>query len=148
MEQKRIIRKIPEIKIISEYTPEYKTKGAACFDLRLVEPARILPGRTVFCNLGIKMEIPEGYYIELVPRSSISKLGLILHNSVGVIDCDYRGPITAALHNISRKKVNLKIGDRVIQAQLKKVIKCTFKQVDDLEETERGVGGYGSTGLN
>lgn len=105
-------------------------------------------GNTIKVKLGIRTEILNpGYHFEMYPRSSISKLGLMLHNSVGVIDQSYRGEWMAIfLKTDDYKEGNIKVGDRVAQAILKKTLKFTFLETDKLSETSRGDGGFGSTG--
>jgi len=146
IDKKPIVKTAPEVKFVGEYTPEYATKGSACFDLKCIQKERIFPGELVKVDLGIKVEIPKGYYMEIVARSSLVKSGLILANSVGVIDTDYRGPVFAALRNVGKTKIILPPGQRIVQGMLKPIEQVTFKQVKKLSETVRGEGGYGSTG--
>jgi len=147
-EQKKVVVKksIQEIKFVGDYTPQYATEGSACFDLEVSEKTRIQPGEFELVDLGIKMEIPKGYYVEIVPRSSICKSGLVLANSVGVIDSDFRGSIKAPLRNVTDKKIIVLPGSHLVQAMLKPIIKFPFKKVSKLSETARGEGGFGSTG--
>ena len=138
--------KMLEIKYIGDYEPKFATDGSAAFDLQAVEKLRIYPGELGKVSLGISFEVPEGYYLEVVPRSSLAKEGVILANSIGIIDNDYRGEVFAILRNVSKKKIIINKGDRIVQAMLKPVIKNTFKKVNNLSVTARGTGGYGSTG--
>lgn len=94
---------------------------------------------------GLAMEIPEGYYGAIVPRSSISKTGLILANSPGTIDSGYRGEIKLRFKAIPGTKI-LEVGDRVAQIIIMKYPEVKFVGVDELSDTERGDGGFGSTG--
>ncbi len=134
------------VKFVGDYVPEYATKDSACFDLKCAEKTRVYPGELVKVDLGIKVEVPKGYYLEIVPRSSLCKQGLMLANSVGIIDTDYRGQVFAALRNIGKTKVILKTGERIVQGMIKPIEKVEFKKVLKLTETTRGAGGYGSTG--
>ena len=144
--EKKVESKQVEIKYVGDYEPKYATDGSACFDLAANQKERIFPGECVLVDLGIKIEIPKGYYMELIPRSSIYKSGLMLANSVGIIDADYRGPVMAALINVSKLKVMIQKDERIMQAIIKPVQKVSFKKEISLSTTERGVGGMGSTG--
>ena len=134
------------LKYLGEYEPKYATKDSACFDLCTIQKERIFPVELVKVDLGIKVEVPKGYYMEIVARSSLAKKGIILGNSVGIVDADYRGPVFAPLRNVGKTKVILSAGDRVVQAMIKPVKQVTFKKATKLSETIRGEGGYGSTG--
>ena len=133
-----------ELKFIGDYTPKYATKGSAGFDLICPVKTRVFPGELVKIDMRLKFEIPKGYYLEIVPRSSLAKTGLVLANSVGIIDSDYRQSLFAVLRNLSKTKVIIKGGDRILQAILKPVEQVTLKKVNEIEDTTRG--GYGSTG--
>lgn len=137
---------LPCIKFVGEYTPEYATEDSACFDLKCISKTRIFPGELVKVDLGIKVEVPKGFYMEIIPRSSLAKSGLILANSIGCVDSDYRGPVFAVLRNVGKTKVIIDKDERVVQASIKPVQQVTFKKESKLTETIRGEGGYGSTG--
>lgn len=112
-----------------------------------VKAVLIPPGyTTIFCT-GLKCAVPEGYYLEINPRSSLGfKKDVMLANTTGIIDAHYRGEIKVALHNNSPVNVYIEDGERVVQCMLKKVEEVTSVVVDKLDETDRGEGGFGSTG--
>lgn len=97
-------------------------------------------------NLGFAIEIPQGHVGLVFPRSSVCKTGLSMSNSVGVIDSDYRGEVSAVYNNVDTEKERYKVGDRVCQLIIIPYPEIELKQVERLSETERGEGGYGSTG--
>jgi dUTP pyrophosphatase len=131
--------------------PTYATKGSAGFDLASIEEVVILPGDTVLVRTGLSFEIPEGYELEIRPRSGNSlNTKLRLSNSPGTIDSDYRGEIKFILDNIMTKFPNPLIitkGQRLGQALLKKVEQAEIVEMTDLTETERGANGFGSSGI-
>ena len=141
-----LLEKQPEIKYVGNYEPVYTTKGSAGFDLQTTEKVRVYPGELVKVDLGIKVQVPEGYYLQVVPRSSLAKSGLIMANSFGVIDSDYTGTVFAPLRNITKDKVILEKGQRIVQGILRKYEQVSFNNVKSLTKTKRGEGGYGSTG--
>ena len=109
----------------------------------------IAPHSTVKIHTGLAMEIPEGYFGAIMPRSGLAtKEGLRLANCIGVIDSDYRGEIIVAIHNDTNDVKFIKHGDRIAQLSLIKHEEIEFVEVDSLSETERGSGGFGSTGKN
>lgn len=128
--------------------PEYATDGAAAFDLRADRDGIVLAGSHKTFGTGLAFEIPEGYALFIYSRSGHGfKNQTRLSNCVGVIDSDYRGEVNIQLFNDSAMFMNVKRGDRIAQAVLKKVERVTFTEVDLLSETERGTGGFGSTGV-
>ena len=129
--------------------PKYGTKFAAGADLYNldVEDVEILPGETVLIHTGISMEIPVGYVGLIFARSGLAtKRGLAPANKVGVIDSDYRGEIMVALHNHSSLSAIVEKGERVAQISIVPYLTAEFIEADDLTETQRGTGGFGSTG--
>lgn len=109
----------------------------------------IFPHQTVLIGTGISMALPNGTFLGLYPRSGLaSKQGLRLANCVGVIDSDYRGEIKIALHNDTDETQCIKNGDRIAQGILETYIPMNFKEVEELDGTDRGNGGFGSTGSN
>ncbi len=135
--------------------PAFASSGAACFDIRcygVTEPVTMNPGDTVILNTGLQVEIPEGYVLMIYSRSGHGfRFNISLSNGTGVIDSDYRGEIMVALHrDISAVGPSLTIlnGDRVAQGMLVKLPKQEIVEVDELTSTERGEGGFGSTGTN
>ena len=115
----------------------------ACLDAAVAIPA----GKTVFIPTGLAMEVPRGCAGLIYARSSMgSKRGLAPANKVGVIDSDYRGQVMVALHNHSQEDQVVNPGERVAQLVITPVFTPGFREVDDLSETDRGSGGFGSTG--
>lgn len=128
--------------------PTKGSDGAAGYDLcaRLDEGITILPGQTKFIPLGIKTEIPEGYVGLMFARSGMAgKKGIAPANKVGVIDSDYRGEWLMAAYNHGHDRQLIMNGDKVAQAVFIKAEDVTFTQVDSVDKTDRGEGGFGST---
>ena len=127
--------------------PCKSTAGAAAYDLYANEDAFIPVGEIVSIGTGISMEIPEGWKGEVYSRSGLSYKGVVVANSPGKIDSDYRGEITVLLHNVrQREMVGIKAGDRIAQFEINPVHDIEFEEVPELTESERGEGGFGSTG--
>jgi dUTP pyrophosphatase len=130
--------------------PTYGSAYAAGADLYSCEDGdvTIAPSETRLIHTGIAMEIPEGLVGLIYARSGLaSKRGLAPANKVGVIDSDYRGELMVALHNHGSVPQIIEPGDRVAQFLIMPVITANFIEVDSLDETERGAGGFGSTGV-
>ena len=130
--------------------PEYGSAGAAGADLRadLTETVTVAPGETVMIPTGLAVEVPEGYAAFVYARSGMaSKRGLAPANKVGVIDSDYRGEVKVALHNHGNEAQEVAPGDRVAQLVIAPVVFADFAEADELDGTERGEGGFGSTGV-
>lgn len=140
--------------------PMIATSLAGGYDITVTEIEKKSNGQ-VWCKLGLKVAIPEGYRLMMIPRSSITKSGFILQNSVGLIDADFRGEIQARFiafpsldtfcDRIDQIEFNYpafpyEIGDRIGQVYLEKIIPIEWEEVSILSETERGEGGHGSTG--
>lgn len=134
----------------SAIAPVYASAAAAGADICALasgEPTTILPGETVFIHTGIAMAIPAGYVGLICARSGMAcKRGLAPANKVGVIDADYRGEVMVALHNHGITPQTVEPGDRIAQLLIMPVAAVTFSEVNDLDETARGEGGFGSTG--
>lgn len=129
--------------------PTYGSLEAAGADLYacLEEPAEILPGATVMIPTGLAMEVPKGCAGLIYARSSMgTKRGLAPANKVGVVDSDYRGEVMVALHNHSKESQIVNPGERVAQLLITPVFTPGFRQVETLDDTARGAGGFGSTG--
>ena len=136
--------------------PKYETVGSVGMDLTAVSKEYDEHGNVVF-GTGLAIQIPTGYYADLRPRSSISKYDLVLANSVGTIDSDYRGELILKFKPTLRKSTwnngvyetdevkEYEIGDRIAQLVILPYPKVSFVEVDELTETERGTGGFGST---
>ncbi|MBE6948937.1 MAG: dUTP diphosphatase [Ruminococcaceae bacterium] len=129
--------------------PSYGTTGSAAADMyALLEgELTISPKETVLVHTGIAMEIPEGYVGLVCARSGLAtKRGLAPANKVGVIDSDYRGEIMVALHNHSSVPQTIAPYERVAQLMIVPYLFADFDEVDNLDDTDRGAGGFGSTG--
>ncbi len=129
--------------------PTFGSEFAAGFDLYAcnTQPITIAAGETVLIHTGLAMEIPEGYGGFVYARSGLAtKRGLAPANKVGVIDADYRGEIMVALYNQSPKPQEVAAGERIAQMVIAPFLKVEFNQVDELSDTVRGAGGFGSTG--
>lgn len=140
-----------KIKKISKFakTPTYATKGAAGMDLYAANETSIIlePLERKLIPLGFTMELPSGYEAQIRPRSGIAtKYGISLSNCVGTIDEDYRGEVCVGLINLSQEKYTINTGDRIAQMIIAPVIKANIEEVDELNSTDRGTGGFGSTG--
>ena len=139
------IKKLSEDAVI----PTYGSKYSAGADLYALtdEPIVIEPGKTVLVHTGISIEIPEGFGGFIYARSGLStKRGLAPANKVGVIDSDYRGELMVSLYNQSGVAQTVENKERIAQLVIAPFLKAEFVLSNDLSETERGVGGFGSTG--
>lgn len=129
--------------------PTRGSAGAAGYDLYASKSCVIEPGQCVLIHTGISLEIPEGFWGGIYARSGLAtKRGLRPANCVGVIDSDYRGEIMVALYNDSSSDQEIKIGDRIAQLVFHQVWLDGWQIVDELTDTNRGEGGFGSTGKN
>lgn len=131
------------------HIPTYGSTSAAGADLYacIEQPVTIQPGQTLLIPTGLSMEIEEGFAGFIYARSGLAtKRGLAPANKVGVIDSDYRGQVMVSLHNHSDKEQTVEPGERVAQMVFAPVYQAQFILTDTLEQTERGSGGFGSTG--
>lgn len=128
--------------------PTYGTADSAGADLYSCESECIIePGQTVIVHTGIAVEIPRGYVGLIFARSGLAtKCGLAPANKVGVIDSDYRGEIMVALHNHSNNTAIIKEKERIAQIVISPVVQADFEITSSLSKTDRGTGGFGSTG--
>ncbi len=129
--------------------PEYATDGSAGMDLAasIDAPVILKVGGRAIVPTGVAMSIPKGYAGFVFPRSGLAyKKGISMCNCVGVIDSDYTGEIKVALHNISGHEYAVNPGDRVAQIVFMPIEIGEFEEVEELNETQRGTGGFGSTG--
>ena len=130
--------------------PHFATSGSAAMDLCacLDEPVTLQPGQRCRIPHGFAIALPSADYVALVfARSGLAaREGITLANCVGVIDSDYRGPLMTPLINLSDKPYTVQPGDRIAQLMVVPVLQPTLQFVDELGETERGIGGFGSTG--
>jgi len=133
----------------SNEVPAYETADSAGLDLRanLAEPVTLSPGARVLIPTGLRLEIPSGYEGQVRPRSGLAlKQGLTVLNSPGTIDADYRGDVGVILVNLSEQDQRIEHGDRVAQLVFAPVIQAQLVGVETLGESDRGAGGFGSTG--
>ena len=131
--------------------PEYKTDGASGCDVHafVKEPVELLPGDIKLIPTGLACAIPEGFEIQVRPRSGLAaKNGITCLNTPGTIDSDYRGEIKVILINLGKEAFIVKNGDRIAQFVVAPVVRGIFTTVKSLDETLRGSGGFGSTGVS
>jgi dUTP pyrophosphatase len=129
--------------------PAYQSAGASGFDVRaqLSEPVSLKPGERSLIPTGLSFEIPFGYEIQARPRSGLAaKQGITLMNTPGTIDADYRGEVKIIIANLGLESVVINDQDRCAQLVIAPVFQAHFELVDDLSDTVRGAGGFGSTG--
>lgn len=141
-----------KIKVINKSTnalPSYETIASAGMDLRadLERSITLKPMERKLIPTGLSIELPAGYEAQVRPRSGLAlKNGITLLNAPGTIDADYRGDIGVILANLSTEDFTIQPGDRIAQMVIAKYEQIQWEQVDDLSVTERGAGGFGSTG--
>ena len=131
--------------------PSYATKQSAGMDLlaAVEQDLVIKPGERALVPSGIAIALPEGYEAQIRPRSGLAfKQGLTVANAPGTIDADYRGEIKALLINLGQEPVTITRGMRMAQMVVAEFTQAQWQQVDSLEDTERGAGGFGSTGIH
>lgn len=127
--------------------PQYQTPGAAGMDVTCTHEVTLKPGERASVGTGLRMMIPEGYEVQVRPRSGLAiRHGLTMVNSPGTIDSDFRGEIKILMINLGSDVVTLSKGERVAQLVLAPVVRAELMIADTLDETERGSGGFGSTG--
>jgi len=142
-----------DVKIIAEkgaVVPEYKTAGAAGADVCafLSEPLVLAKGKRAIVPTGLFFEIPEGYEIQVRPRSGLAaKNGVTVLNTPGTIDSDYRGELKIILINLGDEDFTINNGERIAQIILAPVTQASFVPAEKLSDTQRGSGGFGSTGV-
>ena len=130
--------------------PKYETNGSSGMDLsaNIDKQVKIEPGKTSIIPTGISLAIPENFEIQIRPRSGLAaKNQISVLNTPGTIDADYRGELKVILINLSNKTFVVEGGARIAQMVLCPIVKAKFKEVDNLDDTSRGDGGFGSTGL-
>jgi dUTP pyrophosphatase len=145
-----------KVKTLSHYDasfdlPFYATEGAAGADIRASLPEKksliVKPGERVLVPTGLCMEIPLGYEVQVRPRSGLSlKSPLMVVNSPGTIDCDYRGEVNIIIGNFGKEDYVIEHGLRIAQLVLAPVTQALYVTADSLSDTQRGAGGFGSTG--
>lgn len=127
--------------------PAYATQGAAGMDVVSAEEVTLAPGARHAVATGLSLAIPEGYEVQVRPRSGLAlKHGITVPNTPGTIDSDYRGELKVILINHGSEPFPIQRGDRVAQLVLAPVTRAVWQEVEELDATERGAGGFGSTG--
>lgn len=129
--------------------PHYASPGSAGMDLRaaIAEPVTLQPGEIGLVTTGLRLAIPAGYEAQIRPRSGLAlKHGLTIPNAPGTIDSDYRGVLQVILANLGREPFTIRRGDRIAQMVIAPVSRAELRPVDQLGDTERGEGGFGSSG--
>lgn len=128
--------------------PKLATEGSACFDLSSVEDISITTGQLVRARTGLAVEVPKGYCMEILPRSGLASRGIIILNSPGIVDSDYRGEVIVLLYGLCVNRLEMfSRGARIAQARLVRTNPTEIRVTGHLEETTRGAGGFGSTGV-
>ena len=146
------MNEVLNIKIINRSTnplPAYETALSAGMDVRayLQQPLTIAPGERALIPTGLRVELPEGYEMQMRPRSGLAlKRGITLLNSPGTIDADYRGDIGVILINHSSEPFTINNGDRIAQMVVTRYTRVAWQVADSLSDSERGAGGFGHTG--
>lgn len=139
----KVKKLLPEAQI-----PEYKTPGAAAFDLTTIETRMLAPGEVARFRTGLVFVIPEGHFMLIANRSSgAPKRGLCAPNGIGIIDSDYRGEndeVLIVVQNVTKESLTVEAGERIAQAMILPVPRVEFVEVTSTETTDRG--GFGSTG--
>lgn len=141
---KRLTREFDDVPL-----PEYKTAGSAGMDVRaaVARPLALAPGERAAVPTGLAVEIPDGYELQTRPRSGLAlERGVTVLNAPGTIDSDYRGEIKIILVNHGAETFVVERGDRVAQLIVASVARCEIRETDRLSESDRGEGGFGSTG--
>lgn len=145
-----------KVKIVNKSTnnvPEYATVGSAGMDLRanlpdMTIPLTLFPMERKMIPTGIFIQLPEGYEAQIRPRSGLAiKNGISIINCVGTVDSDYIGEVCVLLVNLSDKQFDINHGDRIAQMVINKYEYCEWEEVELLEKTDRGTGGFSSTGI-
>jgi dUTP pyrophosphatase len=127
--------------------PSYASDGAAGLDLVAAEDLTLAPGARHAVATGFAIAIPSGYEVQVRPRSGLAlKHGITCLNTPGTIDCDYRGEVKVILANLGDEQFEVKRGERIAQLVPAPVLRAEFAEVQSLDETSRGAGGFGSTG--
>ena len=142
-----LIKKLSNLKDFN--IPAYQSDEAAGVDLSasIEQPVKILPWEREIIPCGISISMPRGLEAQIRPRSGLAfKHGITILNTPGTIDSDYRGEIKIVLINLSKKEFLIQPKDRIAQMIFTEVTQVTFKEVDDLDSTNRGIDGFGSTG--
>lgn len=143
-----LFKKLPHAKDLP--LPEYESKSAAGMDIRaaLETPVTLKPGERTLIPTGLQMSIPDGFEAQIRPRSGLAiRNGITMLNSPGTIDADYRGEVKVIAINHGNEDFTVEHGDRLAQMVIAPVTQFPVKEVNDLSSTDRGEGGFGSTGV-
>jgi dUTP pyrophosphatase len=146
----KIAVKVKKLENFHGTLPTYGSEHASGFDLQaqLKAPTVLMPGQRLMVPTGLAFEIPPGFEIQIRPRSGwAAKKGVTVVNSPGTVDADYRGEVQVALIHLGQEPLEIMDQDRIAQAVLCPVVQATFIEVQTLEDTARGAGGFGSTGF-
>ena len=141
-----------QVKVVREKSvelPKYETEGSAGMDVRanIKEPITLKSLERILVPTGLKVAIPEGYEIQVRPRSGLAiKHGITMLNTPGTVDSDYRGELKVIVVNLSNKTYTIEPNERIGQFVLNKIEQIEFVEVEELDSTERGEGGFGHTG--
>lgn len=137
-----------KVKLLDEKAslPAKATEGSACYDVFSKITGSLGPNATFAFPTGLVFELPRNYEIEIRPRSSLAQRGVVIANSPGTLDSDYRGELRILLRNLSREVVTINEGDRIAQIKVNRIIPVEFELVEVVGMTVRGEGGFGSTG--
>lgn len=158
--KKRISTALPPVEVklmkLGHYDPslglpQYETRGAAGMDLRLCLPDRdaveLAPGARALLPTGLSIALPDGMEAQIRPRSGLAmRQGITVLNSPGTVDCDYRGEVKILLVNLGDAPATLAHGERIAQMVIAPVQQAAWVEVETLDDTARGAGGFGSTG--
>lgn len=126
--------------------PTKATEGSACYDVYCLEETAVVSRGPEKVRTGLAFEVPKGYFLDIRPRSGMAAKGWTINNAPGTLDSDYRGELFIILFNQMDYARWIKPGDRIAQIRLVKNEELEFQEVDELSKTERGEGGFGSTG--
>jgi len=130
--------------------PTYQSRGASGADLRarLDTDVVLAPGSRALIPTGLRLQIPQGLEAQVRPRSGLAaRHGVTVLNSPGTIDCDYRGEVQVILVNLGQEEFRVRSGDRIAQLVFSPVVRVTFRREESVDDTTRGSGGFGSTGM-
>lgn len=145
-----VVLKFKRLPHFKGHLPTYQTEGASGLDIRacLDEPINLPPGERVLIPTGLSIEIPQGYEVQVRPRSGLAiKRGLSLVNTPGTIDADYRGEVKVILINLGQESFVIQDQERIAQLVVCPIVQAQIEVAEELSDTERGDGGFGSTGV-
>ncbi|MFC4294081.1 dUTP diphosphatase [Novosphingobium tardum] len=141
-----MVKRLPSFEGLT--LPGYATEGAAGMDVQAAEDVTLAPGARHAVATGLALAIPHGFEIQVRPRSGLAlRHGITVPNTPGTIDSDYRGELKVILINHGSEPFEVMRGDRIAQLVLAPVVRASWLMLDELDETQRGAGGFGSTGV-